>query len=100
MASRSICGRSRRAAAAPREQLDLCRALRNAPCPTPADVGGTVAPGGYVGSSQNAAGIAAWNAATHVTDGTVTWVCLTPVDYNTFTGANADDPVTGHPALP
>ena len=23
----------------------------------------------------------------------VTWVCLIPVDYNTFTGANADDPV-------
>jgi hypothetical protein len=57
-----------------------------APCPSSANVGGTVAPGG-----QTSSGTAAWNAATHVTDGGVTWVCLTSVDYNTFTGANGDD---------
>lgn len=64
-----------------------------APCPSPANIGGTVAPGGYSGS-----GTAAWNAATHVTDGTVTWVCLTSVDYNTFTGANIDDVVNWTPS--
>jgi hypothetical protein len=65
-----------------------------APCPVPANAGGTVAPGGYNDSS----GIAAWNAATHVTDGGVTWVCLTSVDYNTFTGALEDDPVSWAPS--
>ena len=64
-----------------------------APCPSPANIGGTVAPGGYSGS-----GTAAWNAATHVTEGTVTWVCLTSVDYNTFTGANIDDVVNWTPS--
>ena len=63
-------------------------------CPIPAGVGGTVAPGGYTGSPQNISGVSAWNAATHVADGGVTWVCLTPVDYNTCTAANADDPVS------
>ena len=61
-------------------------------CPLPAGVGGTVAPGGYTGSPQNISAVSAWNAATHVSDGGVTWVCLTPVDYNNFTAANADDP--------
>ena len=60
-----------------------------ASCPSPANVGGTVAPGGYTGS-----GAAAWAAATHVTDGSVTWVCLASVDYTTFTGANVDDVTT------
>jgi hypothetical protein len=74
-----------------------------APCPSPANVGGTVAPGGYFGSPQNTAGVAAWNGATQVSDGGVTWVCLTSVDYNTFTGMNVDDPVSwasGAPFFP
>ena len=45
-------------------------------------------------------GTSAWTAATHVTDGGVTWVCLTPVDYNTFTGANVDDIVNWAPGTP
>ena len=36
-------------------------------CPSPANIGGTVAPGGY----NNSSGIVAWSAATHVTDGTL-----------------------------
>lgn len=62
-------------------------------CPRPANVGGTVAPGGYKGS-----GTPAWNAATHVTDGGVTWVCLTPVDYPTITSADVDGGVPWAPS--
>ena len=53
-----------------------------------------MAPGGY----NNSSGIVAWSAATHVTDGTVTWVCLASIDYNTFTGANIDDFVNWAPS--
>ncbi len=64
-------------------------------CPSPANIGGTVAPGGYTSS-----GTTAWNAATHIKDGGVTWVCLTPVDYNTFTGSIVDDVVNWAPGTP
>ncbi len=66
-----------------------------APCPSPANVGGTVAPGGHTGS-----GTAAWNNATHVTDGTVTWVCLTSVDYDSFTSASLEDVYAWAPSTP
>jgi hypothetical protein len=55
-------------------------------CPSPANVGG-----GLVNPTSAPSG---WASATHVTDGGVTWVCLTPVDYVTMTGFVGDDPLT------
>jgi hypothetical protein len=54
-------------------------------CPSPANVGG-----GLVNPTSAPSG---WASATHVTDGGVTWVCLTPVDYVTLTGAFGDSAV-------
>ncbi|MGH7068572.1 MAG: hypothetical protein ACREFO_00975, partial [Acetobacteraceae bacterium] len=52
-------------------------------CPSPANYGG-----GLLGNYP-----AQWLGGTHVTDGALTWTCLTPVDYTTFT-AMADDSAT------
>lgn len=57
-------------------------------CPNPAGYGG-----GLLGNYPTQ-----WLNATHVSDGALTWTCLTPVDYTTFTAMAVDSATVWAPS--